>query len=416
MKNKERDIVDDLIRSRLYDWEVDVSSADWEKIVDRLPAKALSIPFYRKSRFWAAAAVISLLLVMGGVYTLDNAPLPTPVAQEIQKQTEAILSRMEADKNQPEVPQTAVAVAGRTRMNLLKTTLHPDDQKPLSKTEEQKETDDQPLKGIEDERKYSKAASDDAQTRKDAAVESPLATDQHPTLLAAVTAVKEEKKEKPARKWGLGMGAGGMSVGTNTAVPGYVTNTMGLRSENLMLMNAASAGDELPKTNIKHKTPVSFGLLVSRYLDDRFSIQTGLTYSYLSSSWTTNNDYHTELQQSLHFIGIPLSLTYKIAEWNRFYFYASAGGQVEKNISGTLKTKLYAKGQEIDRMKEHKTMKEWLCSLNARAGVSYPVIRFVSAFAEVGAGYYFDNGSKMETIHSEKPFNVNLQFGLRFGF
>ena len=30
--------------------------------------------------------------------------------------------------------------------------------------------------------------------------------------------------------------------------------------------------------------------------------------------------------------------------------------------------------------------------------------------------YYFDNGSDIETIHSEKPFNVSLQFGFRFGF
>ena len=42
--------------------------------------------------------------------------------------------------------------------------------------------------------------------------------------------------------------------------------------------------------------------------------------------------------------------------------------------------------------------------------------RFVSAFAEVGASYYFDNGSEIETIHSEKPFNMSLQFGFRFGF
>ena len=39
-----------------------------------------------------------------------------------------------------------------------------------------------------------------------------------------------------------------------------------------------------------------------------------------------------------------------------------------------------------------------------------------SAFGEVGASYYFDNGSDIETIHSEKPFNVSLQFGFRFGF
>lgn len=78
--------------------------------------------------------------------------------------------------------------------------------------------------------------------------------------------------------------------------------------------------------------------------------------------------------------------------------------------------KLFSDDVEILAQSERVRMKEWLWSVNARMGVSYPIIRFVSAFGEVGASYYFDNGSDIETIHSEKPFNVSLQFGFRFGF
>ncbi len=158
------------------------------------------------------------------------------------------------------------------------------------------------------------------------------------------------------------------------------------------------------------------GISISRYLNNRFSLQTGLTYSYLRSEWSTNNTYHIENDQRLHFIGIPLSLTYKIAEWNRFMFYASAGGMAEVNVAGKRRMKLFSDEVEIAKQSEHIRMKEWLWSVNARAGVSYPIIRFVSAFAEVGASYYFDNGSEIETIHSEKPFNMSLQLGFRFGF
>jgi hypothetical protein len=42
--------------------------------------------------------------------------------------------------------------------------------------------------------------------------------------------------------------------------------------------------------------------------------------------------------------------------------------------------------------------------------------RFLSLYAEAGVDYYIDNGSSIETIRSEKPFNVNLQAGFRFGF
>mgnify|MGYP000438227394 CR=1 FL=1 len=125
-------------------------------------------------------------------------------------------------------------------------------------------------------------------------------------------------------------------------------------------------------------------------------MQTGLTYSYLRSEWSTNNTYHIENDQRLHFIGIPLSLTYKIAEWNRFMFYASAGGMAEVNVAGKRRMKLFSDEVEIAKAKRTYSNERMAMVCKCRAGVSYPIIRFVSAFAEVGASYYFDNGSEIE--------------------
>ena len=88
----------------------------------------------------------------------------------------------------------------------------------------------------------------------------------------------------------------------------------------------------------------------------------------------------------------------------------------EVNVSGKQNAKIFVENNEIRHEKKHIRMKEWMWSVNARAGASYPLFRFLSVYAEVGAGYYFDNGSDIETIRSEKPFNVNLQAGFRFGF
>lgn len=43
MKDKERDIFDDLFRSKLQDFEADTMPGDWEAIADRLPVKKLSL-------------------------------------------------------------------------------------------------------------------------------------------------------------------------------------------------------------------------------------------------------------------------------------------------------------------------------------------------------------------------------------
>ena len=44
MKDKERDIFDDLCRSKLQDFEADTMPGDWEAIADRLTVKK-SVPF-----------------------------------------------------------------------------------------------------------------------------------------------------------------------------------------------------------------------------------------------------------------------------------------------------------------------------------------------------------------------------------
>lgn len=43
MKDKERDIFDDLCRSKLQDFEADTMPGDWEAIADRLAVKSLSL-------------------------------------------------------------------------------------------------------------------------------------------------------------------------------------------------------------------------------------------------------------------------------------------------------------------------------------------------------------------------------------
>ena len=213
------------------------------------------------------------------------------------------------------------------------------------------------------------------------------------------------------------MGAGSLSLGTDQIVPQYVTNSASLRNDRLQSMNDLGAQVmNLPKTDIHHKTPIGLGLSVSKQLSERFFLLMGLNYSYLRSSWSTNGTYHTETDQRLHFIGLPLSVAYRIAQWDRLSLYATAGGMAEVNVAGKQHIELFSDDISIMKQTEHVRMKEWLWSVNGKIGLSYPVVRFVSAFAEVGASYYFDNGSAIETIHSEKPFNVSFNVGLRFGF
>jgi opacity protein-like surface antigen len=191
---------------------------------------------------------------------------------------------------------------------------------------------------------------------------------------------------------------------------------------NTFLANASKSVSEYNETNISkvdmsHKQPLSLGLGVGYALNNRWSVQSGLVYSLLISEWKTALDYPDKYKQQLHFVGIPLGMNYKIAEWHRLRFYASAGGMAEWNVGGNIKSRYYYFEDDAYRTeKESIRMKEMQWSVNGRVGASYPVVRFVNAYIEGGANYYFKNNSSIETIRSDKPFHVSLQAGLRFGF
>lgn len=401
MDKKERDQIDDLFRNRLYDWEADVEPADWDAIADRLPKPARVVSLRRLFSYGAAAAVALLLVLVSGIYfgrekmePVAETEVPPVVPEEVPVAAPAdSVASLEVAGNasRPVVmPARLLAVA-------------------------------EPWEIGEAEDDYPIASSPvPASSSKQVNLTQNIATQKK---IASSPSVSEEKQEqgeaKPSRKWGFGMGAGGFSVGSVNTIQGSVLKNANVDEAQLDLFNAASnntLSTNTPKTNVRHKTPVSFSVGVSRYLTDRWSLQTGLSYSFLVSEWTTNGIYRGETTQKLHFLGIPLSVVYRIAEWNRFQIYAAAGGMAEVNLTGISTTTLYSGTENLGRVRDRVRMHEWYWSVNARAGVSYPLLRFLSAYAEVGAAYYFDNGSEIETVHSDKPFNVSFDVGLRFGF
>ena len=391
--DRDKDQLEQLFHDRLYDYEAEVDASSWEAIQERLSPREKQ-PVRRTLYYWmgaAAAAVAGLLLWIQSFeqpVSLDQSIAPLPVAESKQ------LHRMEpvamSAKQLPEALLHQRKVLSHQRKAL------------SHQREERKE----PLLAALPVRPASMAVEVPAVERIELTV---------PVAKVAEVA-HASGKSRNMRRWSVGMGAGAVSVGSDNVLPLYVVNNASLRSESLMTMNAAYLDKELPKTDIQHKTPVSFGLSVSYGLTPRWALQSGLNYTYLSSSWTTNGVYQGKTKQKLHFLGVPLSAVYQIAVWKQVRFYASAGVMAEINVAGLQSTRLLNAGQEMTRFDEHVRMNKLLWSANGHVGAAYPLLRFVSAFAEVGASYYWDNGSPIETIHREKPFNVDLQVGLRLGF
>ena len=174
---------------------------------------------------------------------------------------------------------------------------------------------------------------------------------------------------------------------------------------------AANSNEEV-NTRKKHKLPIKAGLSVRYKITPRLSLESGVTYSYLSSELTAGskgNRYETE--QTLQYIGIPLKVNYSLWE-----VYVSAGGEVEKCVAGKSETDYVVDGKKVSTDHEDVKVKPLQCSLNAAAGLQFNILPNLGVYAEPGVGYYFNNGSKVETIYKEKPFNFNLKAGLRLSF
>ena len=239
MSKKERDIWDDAIRSKLEDFEMDTLPGDWEAIADRLPGKA-PVPLRRTLRYWVAAAVISLLVVSGGIYLYDREMEDLPIAQEIQSSQEStsvdtpvvpVEKTMEQAPVLATIPAAAVVkakaasgavkVGAKARMAAFRQNVESAEDRPISESEvmsadipaNEKDTVEPEVERNNDE----------------------IVVLKNDVLVADATPVAKKKPEKTAsRKWGFGMGGGGLSMGADNLVPQYVTNSSVLKSENLM--------------------------------------------------------------------------------------------------------------------------------------------------------------------------------------
>lgn len=173
----------------------------------------------------------------------------------------------------------------------------------------------------------------------------------------------------------------------------------------------------LADRRVRHRLPVHAGASIAYRINDRVSVETGIAYSYLSADIHEGSDsYYFAGEQSLHYVGIPVGVRVRAMSWKNFDIYVGAGFEADKCVSGTLKKSYVTNGQTRDDGHESISIRPLQWSVNAGAGVQYNISSMVGIYAEPGLSYYFDNGSNIESIYSEKPLNFNLNIGLRVSF
>lgn len=224
--------------------------------------------------------------------------------------------------------------------------------------------------------------------------------------------IAEASKQRSSR---VGMGlyaqSGFVNQMSTTGVMMKPSGVMNYNSDNRV--SSTRAGDSPIvylanyKEQQKHYQPLSFGLTTNIPLSSRFGLTTGLVYTRLRSDFTNimNGDKLVR-EQTLHYIGIPVSLQYLIWNYKGLNVYASAGGQADYNFSAKEKTE----GASAHSMNSKDRIQ---FSVQGALGVQYDIIPELGIYAEPGVKYYFDNGSSMRNFFKDTPTNFNLQLGVR---
>lgn len=225
--------------------------------------------------------------------------------------------------------------------------------------------------------------------------------------------------DAPSR-WSVSTGAmGGLGAsGTTTAYGDYLVLSCpgGADTKDSPMLDMSSVNRDVEtKTEYEHHLPIRIGLSVAYALTDRLSISSGLTYTRLSSDIKDASRESKYIgEQRLHYVGIPVNVSYKVASSRWISLYGTAGVLAEKCVSGTTdegyvenNTMKYTNTQDI-------SSKPLQMSVNAGVGIQFDFIDNVGIYAEPGLSYYFDDGSALQTIYKEKPLNFNLNVGVRF--
>ena len=228
------------------------------------------------------------------------------------------------------------------------------------------------------------------------------------------------RHEGAAARWTLstsattGMGASSVTNSTATYVEAVGPDDV-IWADNPQLGIGIFNQGKSVKTEYKHRQPVRVGLNVAYRLTDRLSVESGVSYTRLSSDMKdgTKNNYSSS-SQKLDYIGVPLNVKYRAFGYRRLSVYASAGLLTEKCVSGKTTHEYVISGEKKKHEAEDVAAKPWQLSVNAALGAQFDVLRNVGVYVEPGVSYYFDDRSPLSTIYKEKPLNFNLNLGVRY--
>lgn len=415
------------IHDRLGSYEKDAPEGLWEGISRELPKLNDGVMLTHKPqrnaafRMWrvaGVAAAASVALVIGynflGNDVQDNINIPTNTTNH----HNMLASNKKPIGNEPTGVCAEQATHSADDLLSEQPKLYKAYTEQPTLASASTETD---VKEISSKKENSKEENKQAEVKPEKREDNRMLRKNQDDALLAFNDMTERRGDEDApSRWSVSTGAmGGLGAsGTTTAYGDYlVLSCPGVADtkDSPMLDMSSVNRDVETKTEYEHHLPIRIGLSVAYALTDRLSISSGLTYTRLSSDIKDASRESKYIgEQRLHYVGIPVNVSYKVASSRWISLYGTAGVLAEKCVSGTT-DEGYVENNTMKYTNTHDiSSKPLQMSVNAGVGIQFDIIDNVGIYAEPGLSYYFDDGSALQTIYKEKPLNFNLNVGVRF--
>ena len=416
-KMKDKEMWMDKLKEKLQDYSEPMPASGWEQLEKELvpPVEKRILYPYRK---WVATAAAVLLVA---ATSLSIYFLNTPTAEEICRTATPMLAADPDILPQTDAPDVQVAKVEPARA------IRPIVAQAKKIAERQGTEPSVPVEAVREIAGGKETVQQMANEKEEIEKEPVVAKEESPVVRSHKRSGQDklhipvEKPESNKGRWSLGAAvgnAGGVSLTGNELAGGGIPN-----EQRLNLVSNAAEGEiiRIPDNqmvvfkegvpylkrmdeivDIKHHQPISFGLSVRKGLAKGFSVETGLTYTLLSSDVEMSGG-NAMIDQKLHYIGIPVRANWNFFDKDRFTLYVAAGGMIEKCVYGKLGS-------------EKQTVKPVQLSVAGAVGAQFNATKHVGIYVEPGVAYFFDDGSNVQTIRKETPCNFNIQAGVRFTY
>jgi hypothetical protein len=233
-------------------------------------------------------------------------------------------------------------------------------------------------------------------------------------MIAAV-----DKQKSKHNNWMLAASYGSQGnadLASNSRVGDFVSSSPNSYDKTLSAVNTnytsiLATNDFTKKT---YNDPLSFGLTVRKQLNKTLSMESGLVYTYLLSTFENSGVQRSEAKLHLHYIGIPVNLITELWENSKWEVYLSTGFMAEKGIQSLYVQSQYF-GAEVVTTTAKTNINGIQWSINGGVGVSYKIKRQLGVYFEPKFSRYFENNQPV-SARTDHPFVFGLSAGLRIGF